>query len=617
MSCLLQIDQLRAEPLVLDPATAPYTLAPHAEASVTQFPPFVEGMTPQMFYPSIEEMVAKAEAGAFSPVTTRNIGFGLNPVVVSARVAVQNKTDVDQSWILAFNRAAQYYYAVYFVPDGGPIPAAALFAFDVDFDVWDNSDVLIHTPFTLPAETSGYLYVAYQNLNGAVPMTIEVPADYVAKRRFQDVHFFSVVGLTLGLVVITASLMLLLRRFVAVFYALAVVSGVVMVLVSEQYIGALVPRLAEVTLSGVILTYIALGGPVFAVLFQRQYFADVGGTGKTFGRVLLFAALFCVVSVVGVIQFNAFPVILPIIALSGCVLLVVVNGIIAVRKGFVGRWPFFVGSAVYAGGIVVKVASFEMSHLLSAREASLVLLYAIALEALALAMTMFMQVRSMRHDKDRAIAAQIQAAENAVGMAKALTHAAHDIQQPLASLRLAMGAQTGTDADVQQAIDYLEEIARRQLANPYAALADPVHDKTASFAVQAVLRNIQTMFGNEAADRGLRLHIVPSTVQARGDVFVVMRIVSNLVSNAIKNTCTGGVVIGCRHHGNRLCIDVVDTGRGMDTHHIAALTQHSDIDEGEGLGIIRDLCIANDLRIEAQTTPNKGTRVRLILPRAC
>jgi signal transduction histidine kinase len=612
----MQITVLQADPLDLDPAAAPYDLADHAEAMATRFPPFQVGLTPQMFYPSIAEMVAQAEQGAFVPVMTRNIGYGLQPVVISARVAVQNSTDQDQPWILAFNRAAQYYFAVYFVADGQPLPDAPIFAFDVDFDVWDNSDVLIHTPFVMPARTSGYLYVAFQSLNGAAPMTLEVPQDYQIKRRWQDIHFFAVIGLTLGLVVITASLMLTLRRFVAVYYTLAVVSGILLVLVSEQYIGVLAPRVAEATLGNTILSYAALVGPVFALLFQWQFFADVGGTGKVFGRVLLFAGAFSIVSLIGVIEYAVLPAALPLIALLVCVLLILVNGMIAVRKGFVGRWTFLVGSAAYAVGAVVKVTSYEVSHLISAREASIVLLYAIAIEALALAVTMFMHVRALRGAKDQALEAQIAATAQATGMAKAMSDAAHDIQQPLASLRMAMAGQGASHKteNVQEAIDYLEEIVKRQLTDPHQLRASD--DAPDPFEMTVLLGNIQTMFGNEARDKGLSLRIMPSRARVAADVFVVMRIVSNLVSNAIKNTPQGGILIGCRSQGPDFCIDVIDTGIGMTATQIATLSLPQEGHVGQGLGIIRELCAANGLATEVHSVQGRGTRVRLRVPRA-
>lgn len=616
----LQAGAINAEPIRLSPDAAPFVVADHAEYLVEDFPPFEEGLTPQMFYPDIEHLLRQAEEGEFQPVTTRHIGIGLRPAVVSVRVPVQSTSDQPETWILAFNRAAQYYFSVYFVEDGKPPPAAPLFKFDVDFDSWTDSDVLIHTPFTMPANGSGTLYISYQSLNGAAPMTLETPAGYDAKRQAQDLHFVSVVGLTLGLMIITASLMLTLRRFVALYYAAAVFSGLLLVLVSEQYVGVLAPRLTEVTLSDTFLTYAALSGPVFALLFQRQFFADVGGTGKTFGRVLLFAAVFAIVSMVGVVDYQIFPLVLPIIALSTCIILIIVNGFIAVLRGFVGRWPFFVGSFVFAAGSIIKVASYEFSWLISAREASLVLLYSIAIEATALASTMFMQVRSLRQDREIALQEKTMAAKENLAMAKAMSHAAHDIRQPLASMRLVMAGAPEAErhADFGKAIAYLEDIVQRQLLGT-SADAEQVSQPSspsASFDMGQLFGNIETMFGTAARAKGISLRIVQSSARADADIFAVMRIVSNLVSNAVQNTQTGGVLIGCRHDGPFLWIEVIDTGSGLDLAQLNALQQPyvrqgAYIGNGLGLSIVRDLCNEHGLTLDVQSTPAKGSRFRL------
>lgn len=54
---LLQAGAINAEPLQLSPDAAPLIVADHAEFLVKDFPPFEEGLTPQMFYPDIEHLI--------------------------------------------------------------------------------------------------------------------------------------------------------------------------------------------------------------------------------------------------------------------------------------------------------------------------------------------------------------------------------------------------------------------------------------------------------------------------------------------------------------------------------------------------------------------------------
>ena len=137
-------------------------------------------------------------------------------------------------------------------------------------------------------------------------------------------------------------------------------------------------------------------------------------------------------------------------------------------------------------------------------------------------------------------------------MAEALSAAAHDMQQPLTSLRLTMRDMKGkASADIDAAFDYLDELLRRNITEhqpadttqsvdslvSHAALPPIVNDEP--FEVGTVLNHAYSMFQEEAAAKGVKLVMVPSMLQSQGTVFAVMRIVTNLLSNAIKNTSSG------------------------------------------------------------------------------
>ncbi len=619
----------RAE-LVLDPANAPFDLAPHAEILPVEtqylFDPALRGS----FYP-LEPILGKAEAGAFEPIATRQIGTGVSSSANYLRVPVRSVRDSAQDWVLAFNQAGGYYYKVYLVLEGQKPPDDPIFEYNFVVDRWDNEDVLFHTTFTMPAQSSGYLYVVFDTLNGGAPMTIETVAGYAAKRKSQDLQFFAVVGLALGLVVITVALMATLKRFVAIYYAGAVLSGLLVVLVSEQYMFVLFPGIVWIGDHDIILPYAAVASPVFALLFQRQFFADAGGTGKFLGRLILGASLLCIVGVIGLMEFEFYPPELLILALAISIPLISINGFIALLRGYAGGWPFFFGALVFSGSFLTKVLSYEFSGLISSREASLLLLYALALEATALSVTMFLQVRHMRFEKERALQDQVAAAKAKLKMAQSLSHAAHDIQQPLSSLRLALSssaAQDDKEQDFHRAIDYLEAIVNRQLhemrreTNPAADDPDgPVSELNEAFEVNVVLNNMAVMFADEAREKGLGFRVVPSRVGVHANVFAVMRVMSNLVSNAIRNTEQGGVLVGCRRQGAFMWLEVVDTGRGMSMDEVQELRQpyvrKGDYPgNGLGLGIVRQLCSEHGFGFEVESRPQKGSRFRIRLPRA-
>ena len=66
------------------------------------------------------------------------------------------------------------------------------------------------------------------------------------------------------------------------------------------------------------------------------------------------------------------------------------------------------------------------------------------------------------------------------------------------------------------------------------------------FPVDQLLRRIETTFADAARKNGLRLRVVGSRAWVRSDLILLERILLNLVSNAVRYTERGGVVVGCR-----------------------------------------------------------------------
>jgi two-component system, sensor histidine kinase len=89
----------------------------------------------------------------------------------------------------------------------------------------------------------------------------------------------------------------------------------------------------------------------------------------------------------------------------------------------------------------------------------------------------------------------------------------------------------------------------------------------------------------------LRLRAVPTDVVAHSDPALLERIVRNLIANAIRYTEEGGVLVGCRHRGGGLWIEVYDTGRGIaetDRRRIFeefVQLDRPDRDRSEGIGL--------------------------------
>ena len=138
----------------------------------------------------------------------------------------------------------------------------------------------------------------------------------------------------------------------------------------------------------------------------------------------------------------------------------------------------------------------------------------------------------------------------------------HDIKQPLASLRMTIEAMTRDEdpsvrARLTEAFDYMQDLTKGHLdaLQPADAADTPPpepEDQVDPYPLSLIQDTVGQMFREEAVSKGLRLRIVPSSVQVSVPPLVLMRITSNLVSNAVKYTEAGKVLLGARRAG-RAC----------------------------------------------------------------
>lgn len=152
-----------------------------------------------------------------------------------------------------------------------------------------------------------------------------------------------------------------------------------------------------------------------------------------------------------------------------------------------------------------------------------------------------------------------------------LAAASHDLRQPLQTLSLLQGllAKTVTGDGAQRLIRRFDEtlMAMAGMLNTLLDInqieAGDVHPDLSSFALQDVLTRLQDEFTYHANAKQLRFVVSPTSIAVTSDAGLLEQILRNLVSNALKFTTTGTVLVGCRRHGDMLSIEVWDTGVGI------------------------------------------------------
>lgn len=140
-----------------------------------------------------------------------------------------------------------------------------------------------------------------------------------------------------------------------------------------------------------------------------------------------------------------------------------------------------------------------------------------------------------------------------------------------------------------------------------------------------IFERLRDEFTPIALQKGLELRIVPTSVCVQSDPVYLRRILQNLVSNAIRYTDRGRVLIGVRRRGDGVRVCVLDTGIGLARDQQKAIfqefhrvdpKQQSNTAMGLGLAIVERACAMLEHRLELQSQLGQGTQFHIDLPYA-
>lgn len=236
------------------------------------------------------------------------------------------------------------------------------------------------------------------------------------------------------------------------------------------------------------------------------------------------------------------------------------------------------------------------------------------------------QSEQLREKKEMAEAA-------AQAKSRFLSAASHDLRQPAHALGLFVSqlAPLATDAqsrhlvacanaavlDMQAMLDGMFDLSKLD--------APSTQVQVKAFALEPLFEQLRSGFATDAQDKGLRLRVRPTAAWVQCDPVLLQRILLNLVSNAVRYTERGTVLVACRpsRQPGQVRIEVRDSGIGIaPEEHTKIFQEFHQVNNpardrakgmGVGLSIVQRCCRLLGLRVALRSAPGCGSVFYLTL----
>ena len=217
---------------------------------------------------------------------------------------------------------------------------------------------------------------------------------------------------------------------------------------------------------------------------------------------------------------------------------------------------------------------------------------------------------------------------------KFLAAASHDLRQPVHALNLFVEVLSGTDLSDKQKVMVQHirtaSLASRDMLNTlldYSRIeAGVMVAKKQHMNLAPMLRELEDEFGPQADNRGLVYRTRDSDLRVSCDPTMVQLILRNFLSNALRYTHRGGILVCARRRGAQVLVQIIDTGVGIAREHWEEVfkefrqlgNEERDRQKGLGLGlaIAKGLAQSMGARIELSSRLGHGSVFTLCLPQA-
>ncbi|MDR6770569.1 hybrid sensor histidine kinase/response regulator [Azospirillum sp. BE72] len=246
-------------------------------------------------------------------------------------------------------------------------------------------------------------------------------------------------------------------------------------------------------------------------------------------------------------------------------------------------------------------------------------------------MSLIHRLQSLEAERD---AAREEAERANLAKSKFLAAASHDLRQPLqalfflsAALARHVGDHNGRDllSRLDQGLDTMKGLldGLLEVSRLEAGVVTPVLD---TFAASEITDALDSAYAEQATAKGLVWRVEGCEAVLRTDRGLLMQLLRNLVDNALRYTEAGAIRIRCRVDGERLAIEVQDTGIGIPPEHLDRIFEefhqvgNPERDRlrglGLGLAIVRRLSQLLDHPVQVRSVQGQGSAFRVLVPLA-
>jgi signal transduction histidine kinase/CheY-like chemotaxis protein len=281
-------------------------------------------------------------------------------------------------------------------------------------------------------------------------------------------------------------------------------------------------------------------------------------------------------------------------------------------------WSIFQGGLLHYGvGVLVGVFIVTMYGLARHANANFTQILRLSFEKQILAEDL-QQQKEVAEDANRS-------------KSKFLAAASHDLRQPVHALGMFVGALSRhpMNGEMRRIVDHMED-SINAMDGLFSSLLDiskldagVVQPQLETFQINPMLERICHEYSGAAQEQNLSLALCPCTAAVVSDQLLLERILRNLISNAIRYTDHGRILVGCRR-GHALSVQVWDTGQGIAPNEQKKVFEefyqvgNSERDRNKGLGlglaIVKRLTVLLDHPLELISEVGKGSVFKLSLP---